>query len=398
MEYAMARSKRPIELSTNQGKDNGAKANHLTRSVLDLAPGISLPNRSCRDQFDLVEPQINAEGVHVWPFNSSCPVDVLFLTAQGRHHVRMNRHSYFEVVYFFSGSGSYRIQDRLLPFNEGDLAIIGSTLYHRIECHSTTPLTMAALFFEPHLIRCDGASDGAEYLAPFMLQDADFPHVVPAESGIPRKVLDMMLRIRAELPPSTPRARLALKTYMKMLLLHLVNQYAEYAGTVETFQRQQQALDRLRPLFHHLGNRVEDPIQVGYAARICGMSESHFMNVFKRVTGLSFVTYINHYRVERAQVLLAKTDESMANISQQVGFCDQSYFGMIFRRVVGMTPATYRRQIRMDGNRNQTQLDHMPPLDIGRLAGSALPHRESDVEDGSGLGSQRRSRLYSPQT
>ena len=76
------------------------------------------------------------------------------------------------------------------------------------------------------------------------------------------------------------------------------------------------------------------------------MSESHFMSLFKRVTGLSFVTYFNHFRIERAQALLAKTEESMASISQQVGFCDQSYFGTVFRRIVGMTPANYRRRIR----------------------------------------------------
>src|SRR6516162_2852178 len=123
-----------------------------------------LPKTSYPEQFDLVEPQINAEGVHIWPFDAPCPVDVLFLTVDDRHRVRMNRHGYFEVLYLCSGSANCHIQDRLLPFNEGDLAIIGSTLYHRIECQSSTPMTIAALFFEPDLIRCDGASDSAEYL------------------------------------------------------------------------------------------------------------------------------------------------------------------------------------------------------------------------------------------
>ena len=87
-------------------------------------------------------------------------------------------------------------------------------------------------------------------------------------------------------------------------------------------------------------------IQVREASRICGMSESHFMSFFKRVTGLSFMKYLNHYRVERSQVLLVNTDEPMANISQEMGFCDQSYFGTVFRRLVGMTPAAYRRRFR----------------------------------------------------
>jgi two-component system response regulator YesN len=162
-----------------------------------------------------------------------------------------------------------------------------------------------------------------------------------------------------------------------MLLIHLVNQYAQYAGTVETFQRQQQALDRLRPLFRYLGDNCGNAIQVGQAARICGMSESHFMSVFRRVTGLSFVTYLNHYRIERAQALLAKTDESMASISQQVGFCDQSYFGMIFRRIVGMTPVTYRRRIRTRNMAEHAQTDHMPPLGVSGISAAALSMRDA---------------------
>lgn len=355
----MARLKKSSTSNTRAGKSGLAAVESFGRS--DLAQ-IHVPRTSCRDHFSLVEPQINAEGIHVWPFDVSCPVDVLFLTVDDRHRVRMNRHGYFEVLFLCSGSANCHIQDRLLPFNEGDLAIIGSTLYHRIECASSSPVTLAALFFEPDLIRCDGASDSADYLTPFLLQDEEFPHIVPAETGIPRQVLDLMLRIRSEIPASSPRSRLALKTYLKMLLMLLVNQYAPYAGTVETFQRQQQDLERLRPLFRYLGENCANAIQVREAARVCGMSESHFMCFFKRVTGLSFVTYCNHYRVERAQALLAKTDQSMAAISQQVGFCDQSYFGTVFRRIVGMTPATYRRRILTSTVTDQRQPYHMPPL------------------------------------
>ena len=43
-----------------------------------------------------------------------------------------------------------------------------------------------------------------------------------------------------------------------MLLMLLVNQYAPYAGTVETFQRQQRDLDRLLPLFRYLGENCGD--------------------------------------------------------------------------------------------------------------------------------------------
>ena len=325
---------------------------------------IDAPQKPYKDTFSLVEPQINAEGVHIWPFNAACPVDVLFMNTHDRQRVRMNRHRYFEILFLCSGSGVCNIQERFLPFKEGDLAVIGSTLYHRIECQSKAPLTIAALFFEPEFICCDGSNDGAEYLTPFLLQDAGFPHIVPGKSGVPRQILDLMMRIQAESPATTPRTRLAVKTYLKMILMLLVNQYAAYTGTIETFRRQERALERLQPLFRFLGENCGNTIHVRQAARICGMSESHFMSFFKHVTGISFVAYFNHFRIERAQALLANTDESMVGISQQVGFCDQSYFGTVFRKIVGMTPAAYRRRVREGNYAGQRQANHIGPLTI----------------------------------
>jgi AraC-like DNA-binding protein len=68
------------------------------------------------------------------------------------------------------------------------------------------------------------------------------------------------------------------------------------------------------------------------------------MNLFKEVTGQSFVTYLNGFRVAKAQGLLSTTDKPLSEISLEAGFCTQSYFGMVFRRVTGMTPLAYRMQ------------------------------------------------------
>jgi AraC-like DNA-binding protein len=130
-----------------------------------------------------------------------------------------------------------------------------------------------------------------------------------------------MMRIHAE-RAAIPRARLALKTYLKMILSSLVTYYASYSGKAEIFHRQEQALDKIRPLFRYLEENCGTSIQIKQAARVCGMSESHFMSIFKDVTGLSFL------------------------ICQDVGFCDQSYFGAVFRKIVGITPAEYRRRFR----------------------------------------------------
>ena len=48
------------------------------------------------------------------------------------------------------------------------------------------------------------------------------------------------------------------------------------------------------------------------------------MKYFKRITGQTFVSYANRLRLDRAAQLLQRTDLTVADISNEVGFPDQS--------------------------------------------------------------------------
>ena len=88
------------------------------------------------------------------------------------------------------------------------------------------------MYFLPDLVRAsDRTGDDVQYLMPFLVQDAGFPHVVPAATGIPAQVFDLMQRTASELPASSNRARLSVKTYLKMMLVLLVNHYASFRGS-----------------------------------------------------------------------------------------------------------------------------------------------------------------------
>jgi AraC-like DNA-binding protein len=299
--------------------------------------------------FSLIDPQINAEGIHLWPFDHACPIDARFYIYDKRRHIRMNRHDYFEIFYLLAGKLVCRIQDRILTMRAGDLVVISSTHYHTMylptQKGNPGKVKAAALYFLPEMIRAnDPGGEAVEYLTPFLMQDAGFPHVIPARAGATADVFGLIKRIHAELPASTTRARLAVKTYLKMILMSLVNHFADNRGAVETFKRRQRAIEQLRTIFDYLEARYRDPISVETAAGVLGMSESHFMRLFKQVTGQSFISYLNHFRIAKAQALLATTDKPVAEVSQEVGFCDQSYFGLTFRKLAQMTPLQYKRQ------------------------------------------------------
>lgn len=79
-------------------------------------------------------------------------------------------------------------------------------------------------------------------------------------------------------------------------------------------------------------------------ASTCFISPSYLSSLFKQDTGTTIVDYINSQRVDRAAVLLATTDRSIAAVAAAVGILDVNYFTKIFKKQFGTTPTQYRRE------------------------------------------------------
>ena len=59
--------------------------------------------------------------------------------------------------------------------------------------------------------------------------------------------------------------------------------------------------------------------------------------------------YLAQLRAERACVMLARTDDSVASIGAAVGWPDPAYFSRRFRAIFGMSPREYRHRQRAGG-------------------------------------------------
>ncbi|MEM9978345.1 MAG: helix-turn-helix transcriptional regulator [Cyanobacteria bacterium P01_D01_bin.2] len=80
-------------------------------------------------------------------------------------------------------------------------------------------------------------------------------------------------------------------------------------------------------------------------AGVVPLSPHYFATLFKQSTGETLLQYVTRCRIDRAKKLLAQKPLAIADISQQVGFHDQSYFTKVFRRYSNMTPKAYRNRL-----------------------------------------------------
>jgi transcriptional regulator GlxA family with amidase domain len=72
------------------------------------------------------------------------------------------------------------------------------------------------------------------------------------------------------------------------------------------------------------------------------MSLADFEGQLKRITNKTPKEYISEFRLNKAKQMLEHTNESVADISFELGFANAPQFNRLFQEATGMTPSQYR--------------------------------------------------------
>lgn len=97
-------------------------------------------------------------------------------------------------------------------------------------------------------------------------------------------------------------------------------------------------------------SRVLDKLRVEHCRRLtldelageAGVHPVHLSRIFRRSVGEGIVEHVHRLRVRTACERMLDPSASLAEVSFQTGFADQSHFTRSFRRIAGMTPAAFR--------------------------------------------------------
>jgi len=72
------------------------------------------------------------------------------------------------------------------------------------------------------------------------------------------------------------------------------------------------------------------------------LSPSYFSKIFKEEMKVNFNTYLNQVRIEVSKKLLLNDSIDLVDLSNMVGYEDQSYFSKVFKKMTGVSPGKYR--------------------------------------------------------
>lgn len=91
-------------------------------------------------------------------------------------------------------------------------------------------------------------------------------------------------------------------------------------------------------------NYANAALSINDAATSVSLSANYLGRMFKAYNSLPFTEYLLKVRLEKAEVLLTKTDTPVYRIGEQVGIPNPSYFSHKFKAWYGLTPQQYRKR------------------------------------------------------
>ncbi|HJN60703.1 MAG TPA: AraC family transcriptional regulator [Alphaproteobacteria bacterium] len=103
---------------------------------------------------------------------------------------------------------------------------------------------------------------------------------------------------------------------------------------------------RIRKAMRYMSEHSAEPLDVMAVARHSGLSRPHFFALFRQCTNLTPNLYANVLRMNEAVNHLSESADSIAEISEELGFNAQSHFTRFFRSHQGVPPTEFRRALR----------------------------------------------------
>ena len=88
-----------------------------------------------------------------------------------------------------------------------------------------------------------------------------------------------------------------------------------------------------------------DRVRVGSLAAREGVHPVYLARAFRCYYGCPITVYLRRLRLRRAAVLLERSQEPLAVVALEAGFCDQAHFCREFKSCTGLTPLGFRRVV-----------------------------------------------------
>lgn len=250
---------------------------------------------------------------------------------------KLHRHNFYELVVVMKGSGIHEINGHDYQFRPGQIFLI-----RPVDCHRylySEQLTLLTFMFDRKLLRQfkaqlenipgfnDLFSEETEHIHPELIVGT----ATMSELDI---LLDSIAMGGLSDLPGTELIQTA--NFINALVLILQNMHNNIA--------EERINSDIGAAVSYMMRNFQNCIALDELARMTNMSQSTFCRKFKKDFNVSPIEWLLRLRIHKAMNFLSRSDMTIAEVAEAVGFTDPLYFSRQFRKLTGFSPKSYRNR------------------------------------------------------
>lgn len=251
----------------------------------------------------------------------------------------------YQVLLVTSGRVRYRVGEKIYEVGRGDVIVLNTLEEHGLE--------VLEYPYERYMIRVqpDFFQNEVKYpevIAAFIKRPPDFSHLLTVSEPVWNYLYDIVLEMEREYNGKKKYWELYVGADLRRMFIMIYRECADVM-TMKVGHSVTVAYNIMNYINHHF---TED-ISVDKIAAELYLNKNYIAHIFKEETGYSLIAYAILLRINRAKLMLAKTDKSITQIATECGYDDFTYFSRQFKKTTGLTPSAYRKAYAGEDDKNQ---------------------------------------------
>ncbi|MDE6200722.1 MAG: AraC family transcriptional regulator [Clostridiales bacterium] len=266
------------------------------------------------------------------------------------HSFPLHWHDEMELISVESGQGIVTVQSSRYNVSRGDIVIVPMQTVHAIERKDNCAMKYYNILFSLSVL--DGADDicRKKYFEPLYRNEISPMIYVPNGCEL-NKLLAPYMTTLIQSRHAENGNELIIKSALFAALHHIIAfSHPLTVGKAVDADN----YDKLKKVLLYVRRHYGERITVKTAADICAYSCSHFMKIFKSMTGQSFTEYLIDFRLNVAANAISLTTDRITDIAFDCGFENLSYFSRAFSDKFGVTPSEYRKNTNSSDTKKPT--------------------------------------------
>lgn len=254
------------------------------------------------------------------------PCGVFVIESRHAQDFRMDwtQHHFTKLLYVFEGRGRLLTPGGAFPLNPGRVALVPSGQKHRIS--DDEPLSLYVLCLRESILPTTRTGMTCRSAGHPALREM-------AEGSLCEMLYEQTTRHPGWESIVAGKALMLWGSWMRSQSGHKEMSPRFRAGT--SHHRVEAYIAELQQSFYR-SETLED------AARHCGLGIRRFTQIFRELTGTSWLNFVRELRITHARRLLQATSRSIVSVCFECGFEDLSNFYRAFRKSCGMSPQRWR--------------------------------------------------------